>query len=190
MKAITLKPYYFVLFFLFPITVSYSQTVFDHHGNFVIQQDEEYYPGKIILKSNDTLVGRISLNYRTKENFSALFNDGAKDVKIPNERIGKIIFSDRNNEVTEFESLDNSKQLYRILYSGKVKIYDSSSRPQGGNLVGGVFIKEDNQIYSLFNFWSSGPKQDIIDYINKRDGVNFKRRDFKSSDEIFAYLDK
>ncbi|RZK08837.1 MAG: hypothetical protein EOO46_13920 [Flavobacterium sp.] len=190
MKAITLKPYYFVLSFLFTITVSYSQTVFDHNGNFVIQQDEEYYPGKIILKSNDTLVGKISLNYRIKENFSALFNDGAKEVKIPNESIGKIILSNRNNEWTEFESLDNSKQLYRILYSGKVKIYDSSSKPQGGNLVSGVFIKENDKVYSLFNFWSSGPKQDLIDYINKRDGENFKRRDFKNSDEIFAYLDK
>ncbi|MFY0482068.1 hypothetical protein ACI6PS_05630 [Flavobacterium sp. PLA-1-15] len=190
MKAITLKPYYFVLFFLFTISVSYAQTVFDHNGNFVIQQDEEYYPGKIILKTNDTLIGRISLNYRIKENFSALFNDGTNDVKIPNKSIGKIILFDRNNEVTEFESLDNSKQLYRILYSGKVKIYDSSSRPQAGNLVGSVFINENNQVYSLFNFWSSGSKQDLIDYINKRDGENFKRRDFKTNDAIFAYLDK
>ena len=190
MKAITLKPYYFVLFFLFTITVTYSQAVFDHHGNFVIQQDEAYYPGKIILKSNDTLVGKISLNYRIKENFSALFNDGIKEVKIPNDSIAKIILSYKNNELTEFESLDNSKQLYRVLYSGKVKIYDSSSRPQAGNLVSGVFIKENDQVYGLFNFWSSGPKQDMIDYINKRDGENFKRRDFKTNDAIFAYLDK
>ena len=190
MKAITLKPYYFVLFFLFTITFSYSQTVFDHNGNFVIQQDEEYYPGKIILKSQDTLVGMISLNYRLKENYVALFDDGIQEVKISNESIGKIILSSRNNDLTEFESLDNSKLLYRILYSGKVKVYDSSSRPQNGNLVSSVFIKENDLVYRLFNFWSSGPKQDLIDYINQRDGENFKRRDFKNSDEIFAYLDR
>lgn len=190
MKAIILKLYYFVLFFLFIIGSSYSQTVFDHNGNFVIQQEEEYYHGKIILKTQDTLAGRIALNYRAKENFYALFDDGTKEIRIPNENIAKIVFTSKNNVFTEFESLDKSKLLYRVLHSGKVKVYDSSSRPQSGNLVGGVFVKDKDQVHGLFNFWSSGPKQDLINYINERDGANFKRSDFKTPEEIFAYLDK
>jgi len=191
MKTIFLKPYYFILFFLFASSFSYSQAVFDFNGNYIIQPEEEqYYSGKIILKSQDTLTGMVSLNYRIKENFSALFDDGAQEIKIPNESIGKIVLTDGNNSLTEFESIDNSKLLYRVLYSGKMKIYDSSSRPQNGSLVSGVFIKEGNQVQRLFNFWSSGPKQDLIDYINKRDNEHFRRRDFKTTDEIFAYLDK
>jgi|GEM_PF-3574418 len=191
MKTISLKPYYFVLFLVFASNFSYSQAVFDFNGNYIIQPEEEqYYPGKIILKSKDTLIGMVSLNYRIKENFSALFDDGIQAIKIPNESIGKIVLADKHNSLTEFESIDNSKLLYRVLYSGKMKIYDSSSRPQNGSLVSGVFIKEDDRVQNLFNFWSSGPKQDLIDYINKRDNEHFKRRDFKTTDEIFAYLDK
>ena len=168
---------------------SYSQ-VFDFYGNYIIQPEEDYYPGKIILKSNDTLVGSISLNYRIKENFVALLNDGIKEIKIPNEGISKIILEDKNNTLTEFESIDNSKLVFRILHSGKTKIYDSSSKPKNGSLVGGVFVVENNTVNDLFDFWSSGSRQDLITYINKRDNENFKKRDFKNLNEIFAYIDK
>lgn len=190
MKTISLKPCCLVLFFLFASNFSYSQAVFDFYGNYVIQQEEESYSGSIILKSQNTLTGMISINYRMKENFSALFDDGVQKVKVPNESIEKVFLADSNNNLSEFESIDGSKLLYRILYSGKMKIYDSSSKPQNGSLVSGIFIKENDQIHSLFNFWSSGPKQDLINYINKRDNEHFKRRDFKTTDEIFAYLDK
>lgn len=189
MKTTFLKPYYFVFIFMFVCSFSYSQ-VFDFYGNYIIQPEEEYHPGKILLKSNDTLVGLISLNYRIKENFVALFDDGIKEIKIPNENIDKIILEDKSNSMTEFESIDNSKLLYRILHSGKTKIYDSSSKPNNGNLVGGVFVVEDNRVNDLFDFWSSGSKQDLITYINKRNNENFKKRDFKNLNEIFAYIDK
>lgn len=189
MKTIFSKPYYFVLLFLLGSNFSYSQTVFDVYGNYVIQQEDDYYQGKIILKSQDTLVGLVSLNYRIKEDFATLFNDGMQEIKIPNQNIEKIILV-KDNAVTEFESIENSKLLYRIVYSGKSKIYDSSSKPLNGSLVSGVFVKENDQVHNLFDFWSSGPKQDLITYINKRDNENFKKRDFKSTNEIFAYLDK
>lgn len=189
MKTISFKPYYFILLFLLGSSFSYSQTVFDFYGNYVIQPEEDYYSGKIILKSQDTLVGAVSLNYRIKEDFATLFNDGTQEVKIPNENIEKIVLM-KDNSFTEFERIENSKLLYRVVYSGKTKIYDSSSKPLNGSLVSGVFVKENDQVHNLFDFWSSGPKQDLIAYINKRDNENFKRKDFKSTDEIFAYLDK
>jgi len=189
MKTIFSKPYYFVLLFLLSSSFSYSQTVFDFYGNYVIQPEDDYYSGKIILKSQDTLVGAVSLNYRINEDFVTLINDGTQEQKIPNEKIEKIVLL-KDNAFTEFESIENSKLLYRIVHSGKTKIYDSSSKPLNGSLISGVFVKENNQVYDLFDFWSSGPKQDLITYINKRDNANFKRRDFKSTDEIFAYLDK
>jgi len=189
MKTTIFKSYYFVLVFLLTTSFSYSQ-VFDFYGNYVIQPEEDYFPGKIVLKSNDTLKGSISLNYMTKDDFVALFDDGIKEIKIPNEDIMKVVLEDKNKSITEFESIDNSKLLYRILYLGKAKIYDSSSKPQNGSLVSGVFIVENNKAHDLFDFWSSGPKQDLISYINKRDKMNFKKKDFKNVDEIFAYIDK
>lgn len=189
MKTTILKSYYFLLFFALTSSFSYSQ-VFDFYGNYVIQPEEDFYPGKIILKSNDTLKGSINLNYRINNDFVALFDDGIKEIKIPNEDIRKIVLEDKNKSMTEFESVENSKLLYRILYSGRAKIYDSSSKPQNGSLVSGVFIVENNKAHNLFNFWSSGPKQDLISYINERDKMNFKKKDFKNVDEIFAYIDK
>lgn len=189
MKAIFSKPHYLVLLFLLGSSFSYSQTVFDFYGNYVIQPEEEYYSGKIILKSQDTLVGAVSLNYRIKEDFATLFNNGMQELQIPNENIEKIVLI-KDNSFTEFERIENSKLLYRVVYSGKAKIYDSSSKPLNGSLVSGVFVKENDQVHNLFDFWSSGPKQDLIAYINKRDNENFKRKDFKSTNEIFAYLDK
>ena len=55
-------------------------------------------------------------------------------------------------------------------------------------LVGRVFIKENNILTDTFNFWSSGEKKDIINYINERDETKYKRGDFKSLDELFSKL--
>lgn len=189
MRTTIFKSYYFAFVFLLTSSFSYSQ-VFDFYGNYIIQPEEDFYLGKIILRSNDTLKGSISLNYRVNNDFVALFDDGIKEIKIPNDDIMKVVLEDENKAATEFESIENSKLLYRILYSGKAKIYDSSSKPQNGSLVSGVFIVENDKVHNLFDFWSSGAKQDLISYINKRDKMNFKRRDFKNVDEIFAYIDK
>jgi hypothetical protein len=189
MKTTIFKSYYFIFFFLLTSSFSYSQ-VFDFYGNYVIQPEEDYYKGKIMLKSNDTVIGAISLNYRVNDNFVALLDDGSQEIKIPNEDIIKIVLEDKDNSLTEFESIENSKLFYRILHSGNVKIYDSSSKPRNGSLVSGVFVVENNKTHNLFDFWSSGPKQDLITYINKKNNQNFKKRDFKNVDEIFAYIDK
>lgn len=189
MKPTIFKSYYFILFFVLTSSFSYSQ-VFDFYGNYIIQPEEQFYPGKIVVKSNDTLVGSISLNYRVKEDFVALFDDGTQKIRITNDEITKVILEDKNGATTEFEKIEDSKLLYRILYYGNAKIYDSSSKPNDGSLVAGVFVVENNEVHNLFDFWSSGSKQDLITYINKRDNEKFKKRDFKNFDEIFAYIDK
>ena len=67
--------------------------------------------------------------------------------------------------------------------NGKRKIYDESSKPTT-NLVGEIFVKEELNLKSLYNFWSSGPKQDLINYINERDNKSFRKKDFKNIDEF------
>lgn len=97
-----------------------------------------------------------------------------------------VTISSKNNDTlleNSFEKIDENEKLYRIVGNGKRKIYDESSKPTS-NLVGELFVKEELNLKSLYNFWSSGPKQDLIDYINKRDDKNFIKKDFNTISEL------
>jgi len=152
-----------------------------------------FYEGEVHLKNNESFKGLISINKIQNGEYSTLINleDGCKYV--PNKNIKNVVLfgksKDQQNE-TVFVMLQNKRKLYRELYTKDSKngIYDLLEKPFDWKIMSDVLIMEDNALTSVYNFWSSGPKKDIINYINKRDNKKYKRRDFKSLEKLFAAL--
>ncbi|WP_298511719.1 hypothetical protein [uncultured Kordia sp.] len=161
-----------------------------------LQNNDEmyFYNGRIHLKDNTVLEGRVSINDRRYgEHFTVVrMKDSCK--YIPNTKINAVIMYEEKDDViieTKFEALDHGDKLYReIFYNEKknITVYDSFERPFKNHLGYGVFVKENGVITNTYDFWTSGPKKDLINYINKRDKTKYKRRDFKTLQDLFDKL--
>lgn len=182
-----------LLSILFFTQLSFSQIINDEIGAIIFFSEEDiFYDGQLILSNNDTISGSISLNHFKKDGYVTKFEDDKGLRPIFNKDISQVILThtDKNGNTTQtlFLKLDDSLKFYRVLKEGSVTVFDSSVRPYNGNLVASVLIKSDEEIIDTFNFWSSGPKQDLINYLNEREGTSCKRRDFKSVDEIISLV--
>lgn len=182
-----------LLSILFFTQLSFSQIINDEIGAIIFFSEEDiFYDGQLILSNNDTISGSISLNHFKKDGYVTKFEDDKGLRPIFNKDISQVILThtDKNGNTTQtlFLKLDDSLKFYRVLKEGSVTVFDSSVRPYNGNLVASVLIKSDEEIIDTFNFWSSGPKQDLINYLNEREGTSYKRRDFKSVDEIISLV--
>ena len=185
------------LFLISTVTIANAQDVDLALVNLQIaldnQNNVDFYDGQVQLKNNETYQGRISLNHFNGDQYAVLLrtNDGC--THISNEEINSVtLFGNDRYKTTEtqFVSLEGHDKLFRILYKKDdgIAVYDSIEKPFDNSIMNDVYILEDNELVSIFNFWSSGPKKDIINYLNERDNSNYKRRDFKSLDDLFAKL--
>lgn len=184
-----------VLLFLFFFGAQTSNSqIYLEDGEFVIPiEAETFYEGKLLLTNSDTLSGLVSLNFSKDRKYFTQVKDGGNLHVISNGEISKVILYATykgQKAATNFEKLSDDGKFYRILGVGEVTVYDCSIRPFTGNIVSEVFVKEHNSVRSLFNFWSSGAKQDLVDYINEKENKKFKKRDFKSAEELIAYVAK
>lgn len=190
MKATTTHP--LMLFFILLISAPFASAQMIGSDEYIFPPETLYfYDGTVTLNNNEVLTGAISLNLKTNKTYFTVIDDGTSIRYIPNTEIAQIALINKNNTAlgTEsvFEKLGDGSRLYRRIAKGSVAVYDSSSRPFEGNMVSGVFIKDDNKVHSIFNFWTSGAKQDLLNYINKRDNTKYKRSDFKSVTDLIAY---
>ncbi|WP_418636708.1 hypothetical protein [Winogradskyella sp.] len=152
-----------------------------------------FFEGKITLKDSTVLVGKISVNQYYQNRLITIFNNNDQYEPIDNEIIKDVNLRHDENQITKetkFQNISEDNRLYRLVHQkdSSISVYDSSDNPQENSLVGKVYVKENNSITDTWNFWTSGPKKDLINYLNDRDGTNYKRRDFKALDDLFAML--
>jgi hypothetical protein len=174
----------FILLLTFPL-ISFSQ-IYNNEDEQVIPETTNFYEGEVILNDKTVVKGFISINYRQKKRLVTIVKSEDKISYIPNSEILLVTISSKNNDnllENSFEKIEVNEKLYRIVGNGKRKIYDESSKPTT-KLVGEIFVKEELKLKSLYNFWSSGPKQDLINYINKRDDKKFRKKDFNNIGEL------
>lgn len=184
MKAISKIRLLFILLLTFP-TMSFSQ-IYNEEDEQVIPETISFHKGEIIMNDMTVIKGLVNINYRQKKKLVTVVKSEDKISYIPNSEILLVTISSKNNDnllENSFEKIEVNGKLYRIVGNGKRKIYDESSKPTT-NLVGEIFVKEESNLESLYNFWSSGPKQDLINYINKRDNKDFRKKDFNNIDEL------
>lgn len=156
--------------------------------NTLNDQNINFFNGKISLNDNTTLTGEISLNHKHNGVYTTILKSGDLCKYIPNNMISTVIL---NENKTTFIAINNSIKLYREVFKNTTKnivVYDTSEAPFNGALIAEVFVKENDQVTNTFDFWTSGPKQDLINYLRKRDRVQYKRKDFNSLQDIFETL--
>ncbi|WP_179319747.1 hypothetical protein [Winogradskyella helgolandensis] len=158
-----------------------------------LNMNQPFYEGKIILKDNTVYTGKISVNQPFENKMITILNIDNNYTPIDNALIKEVHLEHTENKnltETKFINLNSDERLYRLIYLNEslVTVYDSSNKLFDDLLVGRIIIKENNTLTDTWNFWSSGPKKDLINYINERDFTNFKQRDFESLNDLFAKL--
>ncbi|WP_412561125.1 hypothetical protein [Winogradskyella sp. MIT101101] len=155
--------------------------------------NKPFYEGEIVLKDSTVLIGKISVNQPFKNKLITIFKSDDDYEPIDNGTIKEVNLSYTQNKITKeikFLNVNEDERLYRLVFQkgNNISVYDSSDKLKDNSLVGRVLVKENNVLTDTWNFWSSGSKKDLINYLNKRDGTDYKRRDFKSLDDLFAKL--
>lgn len=158
-----------------------------------INDEIYFYDGLINLKNNEILEGSISLNHIKDGKYSVILRTKDSCTYISNEDIEDVVLLEKNKHnvsQTRFVLLENHQKLLRELYfkDSENAIYDAMEKPFDGSVMNDVYVKENGSLIRLFDFWTSGPKKALINYINKRDNKKYKRRDFKSLEQLFATL--
>ncbi|WP_299225793.1 hypothetical protein [uncultured Psychroserpens sp.] len=194
MRSTFFKTSYILLFLFIPIATINGQnhevnlftTIFINNSN----DNISFFDGTIKLNNNDVLNGRVSINHIKDQKLSVILKSEHKTKYIPNQDIKEVILNNKDGVKTKFITLTNDNKLYREIFSNtnNVTVYDTSKHPFDGRLIGEVLIDNDGTLINTYDFWASGPKQGLINYVSKRDGIKYKRRDFKSLQELFAIL--
>lgn len=197
MKSKIIKKSLVVLLFLCFVSKAKAQSNDLNLINFItiqnLSEDISFFEGKLILENNEVLTGNISINHNNKEDYETILQTDKGYAYISNEDIASItLFGSENDELyeSEFVKFENSNKFYRELYKkdDANAIYDLLEQPFDNKTMNDVYVLEDNELISINNFWSSGPKKDVINYINKRDGTNYKRKDFETLNELLSKL--
>ena len=158
-----------------------------------INDKNYFYFGNINLTNNEVLTGNISLNNYRNGQYTAILKTEDSCQYIPNTEIETVeLFNndDNFNQSTRFITLQNKQKLYRELHvkDSKNAIYDSMEKPFDGKVMSGIYVLENNSLHSIYNFWHSGPKADLLNYFEDRDHKKYKRRDYKNLERLFAQL--
>lgn len=161
--------------------------------NIQLNDTNYFYDGIIYLKNNEVLTGNIGLNRQRDGQYAALLitDDGCQYIPNTEIEIVELFANDDNDyESTVFIPLKDKEKLYRELYvkDAENAIYDSMKKPFDGKIMSGVYVLENNSLLSIYNFWHSGPKADLLNYFEDRDQKKYKRRDFKNLETLFAQL--
>ena len=197
MKSKIIKKSLVVLLFLCFVSKAKAQSNDLNLINFItiqnLSEDISFFEGKLILENNEVLTGNISINHNNKEDYETILQTDKGYAYISNEDIASImLFGSESDELyeSEFVKFENNNKFYRELYKkdDANAIYDLLEQPFDNKTMNDVYVLEDNELISINNFWSSGPKKDVINYINKRDGTNYKRKDFETLNELLSKL--
>lgn len=155
-----------------------------------------FYNGTLTLNNTKTINGKFSINHYKNETYSVIYKEEDKYRYIPTDSIKSVtLFEKEKNDITNktlFIKIKGDSKLYRMISDEayQVKLFDSATKPFDGLLIGDVFVEENDSITNTYNFWSSGPKQDVINYINKRSNAKYKRRDFKTINDLVLKLNE
>ena len=154
-----------------------------------------FHEGTVTLSNATTIKGRFSLNHYKDDTYTVIHNDedGERHYISTDSIQSVVLFRKEKNDITDktlFVKVKGDSKLYRIISKNtdQVILFDSATKPFSGLLIGDVFVKENDSIINTYNFWSSGPKQDVINYINKRDNTKYRRRDFKTINDLVVQL--
>ena len=81
-------------------------------------------------------------------------------------------------------------KLYRLIADCKTPVFDNLLfvDENKGKISNELFIKENKNLTSTFNFWTSTAKKDLVNYINKRFGTSFKSKNFKNEFEAINFI--
>jgi hypothetical protein len=156
-----------------------------------IDDDLYFFDGTISLNNQEILNGEISINHKNEGEYSVIIKTENIRKHIPNKDIDYVKMRRENDtNMTKFVVINDDGKLYREVFTNEnnTSLYDTSHKPFDGILIGEVLINDDGNIISTYNFWASGPKKGLINYINKRDGLNYKRSDFKTIQDLFQVL--
>ncbi|EPR74377.1 hypothetical protein ADIWIN_0478 [Winogradskyella psychrotolerans RS-3] len=167
--------------------------LFNQQLFFYSNLDHDFYDGEITMKNNETINGFVSLNHIDNQHYAVILSTDDGCIYIPNEDVSSVtLFNAHKGETTatKFVAIEGYDKLFRELYikDEDSAIYDLIEAPYDSKIINDVYIKENNTLVSIDDFWTSGPKKDLINYINKRDNTDFKRKDFKSLNTLFAKL--
>jgi hypothetical protein len=171
------------------ITTQLANDLFFNNSN-----QTYFHDGTVTLNNTTTINGRFSLNYYKDDTYSVIHIEDGERHYISTDSITSVtLFRKEKNDIidkTLFVKAKDDSKLYRMISDETypVKLFDSATKPFSGLLIGDVFVQENDSITHTYNFWSSGPKQDVINYINKRDNTNYKRRDFKTINDLVVQL--
>lgn len=149
-----------------------------------------FYKGVIHKKDGSVLNGKISLNYNENTENSTIIKQNDDWEYILNADIDYVVLYNNEQSETLFYAIRDKDILYREIFKkdDKTVVYDSSNKPFEHTLIAPVFVKENEVLVNTFDFWTSGPKKDLVNYINERDGKKYKNRDFKSLEDLFEKL--
>ncbi|MDG5491753.1 hypothetical protein [Psychroserpens sp. SPM9] len=156
--------------------------------------DYQFFDGEIHLKTEEVLKGDISVNrINEHQKYAAIIRIENECFYIANTKIKEVYLYeriDKRDTKTKFVTINGHHKLFREVYKKDTEtiVYDLMDKPFDGKILNDVHIMENGNLLSIFNFWTSGPKKDLINYLNKRDNKNYKRRDFKSLEQLFATL--
>ena len=151
----------------------------------------DFYKGEMTLTDGTILIGYFSLNNSSTDNYVVLHDDGETYHYYCKDEINDVMLYNPNSDSnTVFEFIKDDGKLYRKVYDNNknVIVYDTANYPFDNTLVDQVIIDVDNQLIETWNFWTSGPKHDLIKYLRDRDNIRYKRNQFKSLDDIFEKL--
>jgi hypothetical protein len=151
----------------------------------------DFYKGEMTLNDGSILIGHFSLNNSSTDNYVVLHDDGETYHYYCKDEIKDVMLYNPNSDNnTIFEFIKDDGKLYRKVYDNNkdVIVYDTANYPFDNTLVDQVIIDVDNQLIETWNFWTSGPKHDLIKYLRDRDNIRYKRSQFKSLDDIFEKL--
>lgn len=151
-----------------------------------------FYEGEMTLKTGETITGYFSLNNPQKKDYVVLFEneDASKQQYYCSDEFKEVKLYNDEATFTKFDFIKEDGKLYRQVYNNEnnVIVYDTATSPFEGKLLAEVIINLNDDLINTWSFWSSGPKHDLIRYIRKRDGVRYKRSEFKSLEDIFERL--
>ncbi len=188
------KYFIFLLFLIFSVNLNAQKNddivnFLTIYNNYLYNNDNynPFFEGAINFKNGKSVKGKISLNYLENDKYSAILKQDDNWKIIPNSEIENVVLHDNDNSETKFSAINDDGILYRQVYKKNNEnfIYDSSNKPLENNLIAPVWIKKKDSLINTFDFWTWGPKKDLINYLSKRDGKEYKSRDFKSLKELY-----
>lgn len=151
----------------------------------------DFYQGEITLNDGSIIIGYFSLNNSIADNYVVLHDDGETYNYYCKDEINDVMLYNPNSDAnTMFNFIKDDGKLYRKVFDNNIDVivYDTANYPFDNKLVNEVIIDVNNQLIETWNFWTSGPKHDLIKYLRERDDVRYKRSDFKTLDDIFRRL--